>query len=131
MPDRWEILDTASEIAGSVYDEHMTAFVESFVEGNRRDRWLYLLLERPKNVFRNSHKLYNDLNRSQCFRCKDTNEIALDQRGVYYDFYSAPKNLTLREALLVGADSDGIFSIKPGKIALYFFHESEIWLCKR
>ncbi len=131
MADSGEILESASVTSEAIYQEHMKAFVEGFVEKQRRDRWLYLLLERPKKAFRDSHKLHNDLNRSHCALITDATEIAPKQTGVYYDFYDEPRNLTMAEALAIGTINDAIFSIKPGKLALYFFHESEVWLCKK
>jgi hypothetical protein len=53
------------------------------------------------------------------------------QTGVYYDFYDQPRNLTIEQATEISVANDAIFSIKPGKLALFFFHESEIWLCKK
>jgi hypothetical protein len=50
--------------------------------------------------------------------------------GVYYDFFDQPKILSLKDAFLVGENNDGIYSINPGKLAFYFYHECEIWLCK-
>lgn len=131
MTNKERILNTAQNTSAEVYEEHIRAFVASFIEKMRQDRWLYLLLERPKSAFKNSHKLYGDISRKYCVPSDNINSLLPKQVGVYYDFYFAPCDLTVEDAITISSGNDAIFSIHPGKLAIYFFHESEILLCQR
>jgi hypothetical protein len=49
--------------------------------------------------------------------------------GLFYAFAGTPRVVPvelLRELQL----GDAIFSLVPGELALYFFHEGEVWLCR-
>lgn len=125
-----DILDTAPIADEVIWAQHVTGFVGSFIQKSHRDRWLHLLLKRPKQVYSNSHKLHNQLDESRYSPLIDEANLSLNQTGVYYDFMDEPVMLTLADALLVGRGRNGIFSIEPGKLAIYFFHEDENILCK-
>lgn len=114
----------------AMWTEHFTGFVNSFVQKSCRERWLHLLLKRPKQIYGNSHKLHGHLDWSKCSRIENTNQLSQKSKGVYYDFRNEPVILTVADAFLVGPDKDGIFSILPGKLAVYFFHENENVLCR-
>ncbi len=130
QPNRWDIINAASSADESAITEHFTSFVNSFVQKHRRERWLHLLLKRPKQIYGNSHKLHNHLERSRCSQWNNTNPLNPKSKGVFYGFRDEPIILTVADAFLVGTDNDAIFSITPGKSAIYFFHESEIVLCQ-
>ena len=127
---RCDILQAASLANEAAWTEHFTSFVESFVQKSRRDRWRHLLLRRPEQIYGNSHKLHSHLDWLKCSRLKDTNQLNQKSAGVYYDFMDEPVILTASNAFIVGPGRDGIFSIIPGKLAIYFFHENENILCK-
>ena len=55
----------------------------------------------------------------------------LDVDGVFLDFLDAPRTATLKEAVELGCNNNAIFSIQPGKLAIYFFHEGENFICER
>lgn len=80
--------------------------------------------------FNDSHKLHGHLDREKCSRFTKENQINQKIQGVYYDFFDNPVVLTAADAFAVSQGKDAIFSIVPGKLALYFFHEDEIFLCK-
>ena len=130
QPNQEDVLENASLADEMVWTEHFTDFVNSFVQKSRRDRWLHLLLNRPKQIYSNSHKLHGHLDWSICCRIENANQLNQKSKGVYYDFLNEPVVLTVADAFLVGPEKDGIFSITPGKLAVYFFHESENVLCK-
>ncbi len=129
--DKWAILEAAPTPENKMYQEHMAGFVNSFVVKSRRDRWLYQLSKRPKNILRDSHKIYDVLDRTKCSLIKDESSLSqLRGDGIYYEFFDEPKVLSVRNALLIGPFGDAVFSLVVGKVALFFFHENEIWLCR-
>ena len=130
QPTRWDILESAPAADEATVSEHFTGFVNSFVEKHRRERWLHLLLKRPEQIYTNSHKLHNHLDWSSCSKLKDESELNPKAKGVYYGFSDEPVVLTVAEAFMVGPERVGVFSIVPGKLAIYFFHELENYLCK-
>jgi len=50
--------------------------------------------------------------------------------GVFYDFYDLPRVVPANLAVEAGRGRDAIFSLVPGELALYFFHECEVWVCR-
>ena len=36
----------------------------------------------------------------------------------------------MKHAELVAGGGDALFSLVPGELVLYFFHENEVWLCE-
>ena len=129
--DRWTIFEAAPIPEDESYQEHMAAFVNSFVLKSRRERWLYQLSKRPKRIYSDSHKLYGDLDRTKCSLVKDESSLSkLRGEGIYYAFFDEPKVLSVQDALLVGPRNDAIFSLSAGKVAIFFFHEDEILLCQ-
>jgi hypothetical protein len=130
--DRVELLE-ATPVADEVtYLRHMTAFVEAFVLAARRERWLYLLREKPKRAPRDAHKLRNDLDVRWCTGpWSYGDDLGLTQDGVYYEFFGEPHVLSPAEAESIGTGRDAIYSVVPGRLAVFFFHEFETWLCRR
>lgn len=112
-------------------DAHLGAFVRSFVVSARRDRWLDLLLNRSDRTYQNSSKLYLALDQRYCKRVESIGDIEPDRKGVFFGFSGNPTVMTLSEALKIGDGRDSIFSVVPGALAIHFFHEGEIWLCKK
>jgi len=115
----------------STYVLHMTRFVESFVLPSRRDRWLFVLTQRPKRADRDSHKLRNDLDYQWCRELGGGIAPEIKQAGVFYEFRGEPKILEPDVAEFVGWGHDAIYSLSPGHLALFFFHEFQSWLCRR
>ena len=129
--DKWAIFEAASTPEDESYQEHMASFVNSFVLKARRDRWLYQLAKRPKRIRGDSHKIYGDLDRTKCSLVKDESSLSkLRGEGIYYEFFDEPKFLSVQNALFIGPRHDAISSLVAGKVAIFFFHEDEIWLCQ-
>jgi hypothetical protein len=124
------ILDSATVADDATSTEHFTGFVNAFIENTSRERWLHFLLKRPKQVFRNARKLRGCLDSSRCTPLDDMSIINQSQEGIYYDFFDEPVILTAAEAFVVGPNREGILSLIPGQLAVYFSHEGEILLCK-
>src|SRR5262245_42979985 len=112
------------------YLRHMDGFVRSFVLPARRDRWLYLMTERPRRIARDSHKLRNDLDYKLCQELGGGGDPEIKRDGVYYEFCGEPHILNMEEADRVGCGRDAIFSVIPGKLAVFFFHEWQSWRCR-
>ena len=112
-------------------DHHLASFVASFVVPPRRERWRHLLLSRGKKAFSTSHKLYDALDRSVCTKLSGDPPVADSQVGVYYDFYEEPEVARFGDIYERSLGTDAIFSATPGKLAVFFFHEGELWLCRK
>jgi hypothetical protein len=128
--ERYALLEAAPIADEETYLRHMTGFVESFVLPARRERWLYLLTERPKRIARDSHKLRNDLDYRRCSTLGGDGDPEINQDGVYYEFVEEPRLLSPAEADRIGSGQDAIFSVVPGRLAVFFFHEFQSWLCR-
>ena len=123
---------TDQECSADTYREHMAAFVSSFVDRDGRDRWLNFLVNRPKQLYKNSHKLHDRLNKTRCTEAEQPKIADLSVTGVFCDFHhdSPPLLITAERAIELGTGHDAIFSIVPGKHAVYFFHEDFVMECR-
>ena len=111
---------------------HMKAFSESFVLKERQDTWVYLLCERPDDIFTRSSKLFNYLDHNYIEQNDALNNTASqDQAGVFYNFYHEPKCISFKDAIEEAKGHDAIFSIYPGELAIYFYHEGWNFVCQR
>lgn len=112
-------------------DEHLRKFARAFLIPDRRERWADFLVRRPKQIFAKSHTLHGALNRHYCKLISGIPDIPSDTKGVFYDFFDPPTIRTLDYAIDQSKGSDALFSIHAGKLAYFFFHEDEIWQCRR
>lgn len=128
--NRRDLLSTLPVVDEADYLRHMSAFVASFVEARKRERWLYLLTNRPKRIGRDSHKLHSDLDRRTCRRFEHYPELQkIKAPGVFYEFRDEARWVDVTTALSFPYD-DTVLSIVPGRLAIFFFHELETWLCE-
>ncbi len=124
--------DEGSLCPRELYLEHVERFVSSFVQKQRRERWLHLLSNRPKQLLKNSHKLHQHLDESKCTQ-RECPRIVDDSRvGVFCDFHSdsPPLRTTLFRAIELGFNDDALFFLVPGRLAIYFFHEGFVMECR-
>ncbi|HOF34654.1 MAG TPA: hypothetical protein PK624_12390 [Spirochaetota bacterium] len=113
-------------------DFHLRMFAGSFISKSRADRWEDLLIRRPSRIFGKSSKIFDHLDFNYCKRSDIVFAIAeKGTSGVYYDFLSEPVIITFEKAVEMGDFRNAIFSIKPGKLAVFFFHEGWNYICKR
>ena len=132
--DRYAILKTAPKVDSETYRDHMTGFVNNFVRKDRRARWKYLLLERPARLAHDSSRLVCDLDLTVCTKAQSFAEIeSIEGKGVYFQFSDDPVWLSVPEALELTFPFaiDSIVSLSSGKLAVYFFHEYERWICRK
>ena len=115
-------MDTDPECPDDLYRTHIAAFVASFVERERRERWLHLLTTRARQLFKNSHKLHNHLDKTRCTESPEPKFSDLNITGMFCDFHSdsPPLFVSAQRAVELGTGHDAIFSIVPGKHAIYF-----------
>jgi hypothetical protein len=112
--------------------QHMKSFAEAFVLDARKEKWLDLLCERPDSIFKQSSKLFNYLDHNYIEQNDSLeNIVSHDEVGVFYDFKYEPKFISFKKAIEEGKGHDALFSIYPGKLAVYFFHEDWNFVCKR
>lgn len=128
---RTEILQRAQCVEPEIWRQHLTGFIDTFIMKDRRDRWRFLLLNPSVKTSRTSHKLYDDFDRSKStglkypFALPTATTVA---RGVYDDLQGLPKYLTYDEATIVAPNTDGIYSFIAGELAMFWFHEGEVFL---
>ncbi|WP_235033355.1 hypothetical protein [Rubripirellula obstinata] len=110
----------------------MAAFVSAFIKRERRDRWMHLFSSRPKQLFKNSHKLHEHLDKSCCTESPEPTLIDPATVGMFFEFHAdyPPLLVTGQRAIELGTGHDAVFSIVPGKLAAYFFHEGFVMECR-
>jgi hypothetical protein len=56
-----------------------------------------------------------------------------NREGVFFDGIEVPCKLTASEAASLKEERDvnALFSIIPGKLALFFFHDGDVMLCEK
>ena len=125
-----QLLEACPPIDEARWLRHATGFAAAFVAPLKRGRWLDLLSRRPRRISRDSHKMHSDLDRRSC-RCVGGSVPAeIQAAGVFYDFFDAPRLVPADLVSSAAGGGDAIFSLVAGKLALYVFHEGEIWLCQ-
>jgi hypothetical protein len=120
------------------YVEHLRGFAEAFIDPKYSNRWVHILLERPKKSSMELAKFERQLNSKCCaiLKSKDLDslvETVTDKSGCFFDGVSDPQLISLREARARALleVQDAIFSISPGREAVFFFHEGWGWYCKK
>jgi len=114
-------------------EEHIEKFVDSFVLKQRRERWHFLFKKNDTKTYHSSYKLLKDL--SPEYRVRDDQLKTIDNievQGVIYDIgREKPRIDNLKQVLKEHTYFDAIFSIIPGKLAIFFFHEGEIFVLRK
>ncbi|HEY9050476.1 MAG TPA: hypothetical protein VIQ03_02960 [Gammaproteobacteria bacterium] len=112
--------------------QHLKSFAEAFVLDSRKQKWLHLLSERPDNILSQSSKLFNYLDHNFIVQNDSlTNVASHDELGVYYDFKSEPEIISFKAALERSKSNDSIFSMQPGKLVIYLFHDGWNFVCRK
>lgn len=111
--------------------EHLEAFIQSFVDPDRRERWTMFMLKKPEKAAAELHKLPLDPRRTRWLEGPERNyseylRYAGGRLGIYFTFRTDPVWIAADEAAS-RADcdfEDAILSIEPGKLAIYFSHDA-------
>jgi hypothetical protein len=130
VPSRWQVLESCPAVDESVWIRHATGFAAAFIVPAKRERWRELLTRRPRRLSRDSHKLRSDLDPRTCRLLGERPPADLRGEGVFYGFGDGPRVIPADLAAVAAGGGDAIFSLVPGELALYFFHEDEVWVCR-
>jgi hypothetical protein len=128
-PSEWNVWEACPVAEEADWLRHATGFVTTFVAPDNRQRWAELLTRRPRRIGRDSHKLHSAIDR-RCCRVVTELPAAVRGEGLFYGFFDAPRVVPAERAAVAAGGGDAIFSLIPGKLAVYFFHEGEMWLCQ-
>jgi hypothetical protein len=108
---------------------HAAGFAAAFIAPHKRERWAEMLARRPRRISRHSHQIHADLDRRVC-RPVDELPATVRGSGLFYGFFDAPRVVPAADVAIAAGGEDAVFSLEPGKLALFFFHENEVWLCQ-
>ena len=127
---------------------HLREFIRAFISKKYQNRWMHIIFEKPEKGKIEFSKFENHLNENYC-KLLDTypeindftflnsffiqKGIGIQQfveltPGILYQPGFKPIKITFNEAMRK-ANWDSIFSIIPGKLAVFFYHEGWSWLC--
>jgi hypothetical protein len=126
--DRYQIFNKAEESNKREADDHLFAFVRSFVFKERQSRWLSLIEKRSDRAYRDSGKMLDHLDFSFSVRVGSIEILSGYKAGVYWEFHDQPVKVGPGEAFVLGMHRDAIYSLNPGRLALYFSHEGDVCL---
>jgi hypothetical protein len=126
---RWEVLEACPVADEATWLQHAARFAAVFITPAKRERWAEMLARRPRRIGRDSHKLHADLDRRTC---RPVSELpaAVRGTGLFYGFFDTPRVVAAADAAVAAGGGDAIFSLIPGELAVFFFHEGEVWLCQ-
>jgi hypothetical protein len=125
---------------GEERDSHLRGFIDRFIAPHARVRWTHCLLERPEKAREKMHRFEWDHDPRCCVELKGAAsfpEFLIAQFGpavgLYFDGDGDPCKLTAAEAATRAAEecSDALWSLSPGKQALFFHHSGHAWQCER
>jgi hypothetical protein len=119
---------------------HLRSFGKSFIDMNRFERWIHIMLEKPAKATE-MDGFIDYLNPQFCKIMKgaDSFPCSLIERygsklGVYFDGKEPPTLMTSAEAasLSIARSTCAVFSIIPGKLGIFFGHDGiGAWICER
>jgi hypothetical protein len=124
------VLESCPAADEALWLRHAEGFAAAFVVPAKRERWRELLTRRPRRIGENSHKLHADLDRRTCRLAGEAPPAGLRGEGLFYGFGDGPRVVPADLAAAAAGGRDAIFSLVPGELALYFFHEGEVWVCR-
>ena len=119
---------------------HLVEFGKTFINSNRLERWKHVTQVKPEKAKDELAKLISEsetkyrqtLNGSSAF------PNALKKRfgnnlGVYFDGVKDACKVSALEASTLAAESygDALFSLVPGKLAIFFFHDGDVILFEK
>ena len=121
-------------------DFHLSEFGKAFIKSNALSRWNHVTRERPEKARYELAKLASSLDPkftqklhgSEAF--PDSFESRFGSKlGVYFDGIDAACKVTAAEAasLAQERDNDAVFSLVPGKLAIFFFHGGSTIILER
>jgi hypothetical protein len=124
-----DVLESCRIAEEAEWLRHAEGFAAAFVAPAKRERWRELLTRRPRRFARDSHKLHADLDRRVCRPVLQL-PAAIQGDGLFYGFFDLPRVVPAARAAAAAGSGDAVFFLVPGELAVYFFHEGEVWLCQ-
>lgn len=121
-------------------EKHLRAFAELFIDKNYSDRWIHITIEKREKAEREIHKFERHLNIRYCGLMADVDAFPVSlaetygtKVGVYFDGTESATYMTAPEAASLAEErnTDAMFSLVAGKLAIFFFHEGWNWECER
>ena len=113
---------------------HLRAFAEAFIQKDLVARWIHSLIEKPTKARTCLSKFHNHHNERLCKMISgtDTWPHPLANRfgsnyGVYFTGAGSASLTTIGYA--ASLDREAIFSLQPGRVAVFFHHEGWAWVC--
>lgn len=130
--NKYQVYENAELCNEELEHMHLEGFAKSFIKNAHMDRWINMLTVKRKNLYKNSSKLENHLDKTHCILVsKATDKIPQNAEGMYFDFIDRPIIVTHEVGYKLGGYADAIFSLEAGKYAYYFSHEGRAWLCTK
>lgn len=122
-------------------EKHLRAFAESFIGKNYTNRWVHLLIDKPEKAEKALCKFEHQLDERYCKGVgygaitfpASLAEVYGSTPGVYFDGSELPCQISVAEAATLASSRvvDAIFSLNPGKRAIFFHHDSGVWICEK
>jgi hypothetical protein len=111
--------------------EHLEAFIQTFIAPSRRERWTLFMFKKPEKAAVELHRLPLDPRRTTWLEGPERTyseylRYAGARLGIYFNFRADPVWMAADDAAS-RADcdfEDAILSIEPGKLAIYFSHDA-------
>ncbi|MGB7159785.1 MAG: hypothetical protein WBD40_17090 [Tepidisphaeraceae bacterium] len=123
---------TPRQLSEDEVRRHIEGFAKSFIVASRRQRCLGLLREGGQKLSQDMHKFENYLDPRYCQPLAARQSIAGDAVGVYVDDVGGTRRASFEEAETLHLSCrDGIFSLVPGELAIFFHHDDGPWLCRK
>lgn len=140
-PRKFYFVDVEPKPCGEAeLSEHLEAFGLSFVSKRLRDRWDYVTKERPDKAKNELAKIASEIDKGSQTLLSGSEGFpeALHRRfgnlnGIYFDGVEEPCKISAAEAASLAAerDSDALFSVSPGKSAIFFYHGGDVVLIQK
>ncbi len=120
--------------------EHLLKFAQRFVATEFRKRWIHILLESPRKAKDQLVKFERHLDERYCtmlngdeVHSENLIQLCGPGPGLYFDGVGDPSFMRTEDATDRACDTvrDAVFSLRPGRRAVFFFHEGYAWYCDR
>ncbi|MCC2670920.1 MAG: hypothetical protein K0Q72_3391 [Armatimonadetes bacterium] len=125
--------------AAAEVEAHLRAFITAFISTRSRPRWEHCLLVAPKKARGHLQHFRRDHDPAHCRELRGAAGFPLrlagiygSQVGIYFTGHANPLQVTAAEAATLATEhfADAVFSLVPGKLALYFDHDGGVWACE-
>ncbi|MBL8122611.1 MAG: hypothetical protein JNJ39_00765 [Blastocatellia bacterium] len=130
----------AQQCSAEELKHHLSEFGKAFIDRSHRDRWFHVTQEKPEKasdelgrlLWGVNEKYRRPMDGSSAFPNSLERRFG-KKRGVYFDGIDDPCKVSAVEASTLAAErgNDALFSIDPGKLAIFFFHHGDVVLFEK